>query len=221
MKLNDVYNKPIGFLDLETTGLDPEKHEILEIGAVVLTSDFKFKKAMNYRLVMEHPERADPKALKVNGYTPEGWRNAIPQKAGISKLLSFLSECGVCFAHNSTFDYGFLEFGVRRHMIDIPLPRYRLDTMTIVWLYQKPVRGWFTLKASCEAVSVRAEGPVHVAVNGALAGARFLREFLRQWEDTRARAVKWDFMMDESVPVFIGTNGSTDFSDTNKPSEGF
>lgn len=175
MASNPVYSRPVGIFDLETTGLDPERHEILEFGAVILTSDFKFKRAINYRLIPEHLDQAEPKALEVNGYTPERWQHAISQTEGITKLLNFLSVCGVVFAFNSTFDYGFLEFSVRRLGIKFLLPRYRLDMMTLAWMHQRDAQRYFTLKDTCSVAGVRAERTVHVAVNGALASARFLR----------------------------------------------
>lgn len=61
------------FLDLETTGLSAEEHEILEV-AVVLT-DFDLKEVDRYeaKVLPMHIETASPKALEINGYNPDTW----------------------------------------------------------------------------------------------------------------------------------------------------
>lgn len=62
-------NKMCCVIDTETTGLDPNFHEIIQIAVVPLTSNFEILRGVlpfHVNLKPEYPERADPQALSVN-----------------------------------------------------------------------------------------------------------------------------------------------------------
>ena len=66
------------FVDVETTGLDPVRHELLELAAVRV--DRHTLEPLDHVSVKVRPERladADPKALEVNGYSDDAWRDAV------------------------------------------------------------------------------------------------------------------------------------------------
>ena len=93
-------------IDLETTGLNPYKHEIIEIGAVAfsldgLTEDFS---------ILVKPERKmDPKARAIHQISAEEIENkAVSLQAGIAAFLDFLPEGSWVF-HNAPFDLAFLK----------------------------------------------------------------------------------------------------------------
>ncbi len=57
-------------MDVETTGLDPNWHEMIQICILPLDSDLKPRQDVApfyINLKPDNPERADPKALKING----------------------------------------------------------------------------------------------------------------------------------------------------------
>lgn len=184
MVYTDMFLNDIVVLDLETTGLDPFKAEILELGVVRLTKDLKFKKAISYRTNPTHIETADPVALKVNGYNAKEWEHALDGKDGLYRLLGFIQGATI-FSFNSTFDYGIML--VNRHNYGITqyqMPRYFLDVMTLSWIEQRDWGGYITLKYTCEKLGLRKEREVHRAINGALAGTRVLRKIC-QLETTK------------------------------------
>lgn len=62
--------KPIVMFDLETSGLELD-HEIIQIGAVAVQGDRildKFELKLRFDV-----EKADPKALELNGFAAENW----------------------------------------------------------------------------------------------------------------------------------------------------
>src|SRR3989338_6197857 len=83
----------LAFVDLETTGLDPFRHEIIEIGIVLaeqradLFGKLFLERIAEHeiRLKPEHIETADPKALEVCKYHERNWENAVAQKEGLQK----------------------------------------------------------------------------------------------------------------------------------------
>jgi DNA polymerase III epsilon subunit-like protein len=64
--------KKLAFIDLETTGMDPLKHEIIEIGCLLAKLDDKGQyvelESFELKVKPEHIETAEQEALRVNGY---------------------------------------------------------------------------------------------------------------------------------------------------------
>ena len=58
--------------DLETTGLEPAVHDIIEIAIIPLNSDFSRSELPEFvaRIKAVHPENADPDSLRINGLNP-------------------------------------------------------------------------------------------------------------------------------------------------------
>jgi len=65
----------LALIDVETTGLDPDKHEMIDIGAIYIEADGRELGRFHARINPMHPERADPGALAVNGFSAERWRS--------------------------------------------------------------------------------------------------------------------------------------------------
>ena len=125
---------PIAFIDLETTGLDPACHEILE--AAVIRVDGGTLAEIDHTDVRVHPERiedASPEALRINGYAPEAWKDA----ASLGQALEWIApllDGAVLAGHNPGFDRAFLEAGCRRTGIAPPAwDHHLLDTASLAW----------------------------------------------------------------------------------------
>ena len=127
--------KAIAFVDIETTGLDPARHDILEVAVVRVDPDTL--QVLEEKSVLVQPERlsdADPEALAVCGYSASVWSRAIPLKWALRAIAPLLEDALIA-GHNVGFDWSFLEAGFRR--AGLPLPRvdyHRLDTASLAWL---------------------------------------------------------------------------------------
>lgn len=80
-------SRPVCWLDLETTGLDPETHEIIEIGAYCNGRVFETK------VIPTRLETAEQEALEVNGFTDvEDWkaRGAKPLEQALLDFTSWV-----------------------------------------------------------------------------------------------------------------------------------
>src|ERR1700722_897659 len=106
------------FVDLETGGLYPDKHAVLQVAAVITDFNFNIKgQFMSY--IQPHPElEVTPEALKINQLSLEVLTFAPPEKTVVLALSHFLRMVGVAprFAgYNCQFDLEFLAGMWQRH----------------------------------------------------------------------------------------------------------
>ncbi|MEK7505003.1 MAG: 3'-5' exonuclease [Patescibacteria group bacterium] len=130
----------LAFIDLETTGLDPEKHEIIELACLLakqipnpgkgpkleLIEEFEFK------IKPKHLETAEQMALNKNGYNDADWLFA----ADLEQVLKTLSDKAVgasMVAHNVTFDWNFLNKAFSTTGIPNKMHYHRIDTMSMAF----------------------------------------------------------------------------------------
>ena len=103
---------PRHYLDIETTGLDPAVHEIIEIAIITESHSGDFSRFC-IRVHPAHLDRADPKSLEINGYDPKLWKGA-PCFSEISDRIAKILRYGVIVGHNVQFDYEFIKAALRR-----------------------------------------------------------------------------------------------------------
>jgi DNA polymerase-3 subunit epsilon len=154
------------FVDLETSGLDPNHHEILEVALIKDNGETYLTK-----ITPQHPERFSEEALKVNGYSPDAWANANSLPTALSQIKEFLKEKDVSIllvAHNAKFDYGFLEAVYKQNNIKQPFSYHTIDTVTLALEHLVPLGlDKLSLKDVCRFLSIEPEPDVHSALNGA------------------------------------------------------
>jgi DNA polymerase-3 subunit epsilon len=124
----------ITFVDIETTGLDFRRHEILEIG--VIRVDAKTLEVIAQCDVRVSPERLDlasPEALAVSGFSLAAWAEASTLEVALARVAP-LFEGALVAGHNVGFDWAFLEEAFRREALPLPDVAYhRLDTVSLAW----------------------------------------------------------------------------------------
>lgn len=159
----------IAITDVETTGLDPLKHEIISIGCVVFDSDtFEILETFDRKIKPEHPETGDKRAFEVNGYTPEAWVDELPLYPVLIEYANLTKGC-MFLAHNVVFDHGFLMEAFKKEDITCRFSLYKIDLLSLAWakIPHAKTKGW-SLKAVCEALGIDPEPAVHTALNGAM-----------------------------------------------------
>ena len=125
------------FIDVETSGLTPTVHEVLQIA--VIRDDPTTGMVTRYETKIK-PTRigwAEPKALEVNGYTPEAWADSPSAKDVLTELKPWLED-GILVGHNVAFDRAFLEELFARHKDSIKLPHRTLDTYGLAYEHLAP-----------------------------------------------------------------------------------
>jgi DNA polymerase-3 subunit epsilon len=106
MNKKKFYEKPFVFLDVETTGLDPDQHEVIQIA--ILREDTK--EFWTTRIKPSHIETASLKALEINGYkdNPHLWDDA-PCFDEVAFTIRKKLSNSIVVGHNIQFDLSFLK----------------------------------------------------------------------------------------------------------------
>lgn len=99
-------------LDTETTGFDPQTGDrVLEVAAVELVN--LVPTGRHFHMLID-PEREVPEeAVKVHGFTWEMLRGKPKFAEIVPAMLDFLGDDPIV-AHNAPFDFGFLDFELRK-----------------------------------------------------------------------------------------------------------
>lgn len=168
----------LAFLDVETTGLNPQKHEVIQIG-IVLAKQIQREgnlgpliekiEEIEIKIKPERIEDAEEEALRINGYNEADWMFA-PDLKNAMEFISKKLEGTVQVSHNLTFDAAFLEKCFERAGIENTMARYKLDTISIAFarLYNRPdVK--YSLRYLCELFQIKNDN-----AHTALADARAL-----------------------------------------------
>ncbi|MDF2627065.1 MAG: hypothetical protein K0R39_896 [Symbiobacteriaceae bacterium] len=157
----------IAVIDVETTGLNPYRHDrIVELAAVVIDQDGKVIREL---ATLVNPER-DMGPSHIHGLTAKDVHEA-PRFTDIaSTLTEFLDGCVAVAGHNVRFDLSFLtaEFDrIGRAFPDCP----SLCTMQLA--------GGGNLARACSDYGVPFDGQAHAALDDARAAAQLLAVLLR------------------------------------------
>jgi DNA polymerase-3 subunit epsilon len=125
------------WIDTETTGLDPVKGEVIEIAIVTETvspdGGGTVIESWSTKIAPERIEDASPKALEVNGYTPEAWAGAPTFAEVAPEITRRLASGSVIAGHNVGFDVGFIEAAFARIGSGVRIPYHKIDTVTLAY----------------------------------------------------------------------------------------
>lgn len=138
-----------GFLpivvDVETSGLEPEKHALLELAAVTLAFDGQQlvpATTYHYHILPFNGAKLEESSLKFTGITDpfHPLRFAINEQDALQDLFKHINrlckefdcERAVLVGHNPTFDLNFIQAACHRHHLKSPFHRFTtFDTATL------------------------------------------------------------------------------------------
>lgn len=167
-------DRPIIITDLETTGISPTRHEIIEFGAVKVDHQLNELGRFMTRVRPEHIETAEPEALEINGYDPAFWKWAPNLQAALVAYAEF-SKNGILCAWNITFEYTFLQEAFRRLTIGNAMDYHRIDIPSIAWTLMSPFEK-FNMDAVAQRFGMSPEPHPHRAITGAEYELKILRQ---------------------------------------------
>ncbi len=124
------------FLDCEFGGLDPELHDITEIGVIV--TDYRLaEQASGSWKIRARAERITPEAAEISGYDPAAWADA-PGIRDVLRQVGELLPAGktvVPAGQNVRMDVQFLERAYRNCGIPYPFDYHVIDLATLFYAW--------------------------------------------------------------------------------------
>jgi len=156
-------------LDTETTGLDSDIHEIIEIAAITYLLDKEGNRYVMKKYESKiNPQRlhtASEKALEVNGFTLEKWKGSPNASEVMPTVKEIIEQSDILIGQNLIFDLKFVNEICHRNDISPPeYPPY-IDTKSIAdrlvaakWLQRSG------MDYLVEHYNVKVEGRAHTAL---------------------------------------------------------
>jgi DNA polymerase-3 subunit epsilon len=159
----------LAFIDIETTGLDMTKHEIIEIGVVVTTPKLKIIEKFELKIKPENIENADPISLKISHYNLTDWREAGSLKDSMKIFSKKVKDC-IMIGQNVAFDFSFLEYAFLKTELKNNMHYHKLDTISMAWakLNKNKDITHFSLRELCIYFGIENKNP-HSALSDAYA----------------------------------------------------
>lgn len=108
-------DKRLAFVDLETTGLDSDIHEIIEIGVLIYNErEDKVEEEWDVKIAPNNIETASPVALEINGYknNPDAYKTGL--KSALIKFNSLVADCIIVGQNIAEFDLRFIYQNMKR-----------------------------------------------------------------------------------------------------------
>jgi len=170
------------FLDCEFGGLDPEQHDITEIGVIV--TDYRLaERGEKEWKVLGRPERITPEAAAIFRYDPEVWAaEGVPVRRALTELAALLParHTVVPAGQNVRMDVQFLERAYRRCGIPYPFDYHVIDLATLYYAWSL-VAGETVAALSLRQAATTAGLITGATPHRALAAARLTLEAFRHY----------------------------------------
>jgi DNA polymerase III epsilon subunit-like protein len=164
-------------LDIETTGTDPHRHSIVEVGAIDFDRPGNY---FNERCSIWEGAEIDFKALEINGFTLDEIQDKtiLTQQELISKFMMWIGpiEDKTIAGQNVDFDINFLNESAARCGLNFRLGKRKVDQHSIVYAHllkrniSPPLKDGFSNLNSdfiMSYVGIPSEPKPHRAINGA------------------------------------------------------
>ena len=156
----------LAFVDVETTGLDSDKHEIIQLACVLAEQKTRPGKGPEVTIIDEFelkitPTRlqdAEPEALRINGFNEMEWMFAIDLKNAMEHFAK-KAKGAIMVAHNLCFDFAFIDKAFKATGVENTLHYQKLDTLSIAFAqhYNKQDFDKYSLRYLCEIYGVKNE----------------------------------------------------------------
>ena len=175
-------------IDIETTGLLPGYHEMIDIGIVMTNIEGDILDSLFLRIKPQHPERLSQGAFEVNAFEFERWEalGAFSIAAAVDSIISFHKKIAgekhvLMVAYNSHFDAAFLDHLFRSvHKTWRELYYYFiLDIPSMAWglgfkdLNSRQIMDYYNIQDEPHIADQ------HTGITGAMVNVRIYRALMR------------------------------------------
>ncbi len=131
-----MFNKDLLVLDVECTGLDYFKHELIQIAAIQLDKKtLKEKKRFETFIKPKRWKLREPEAMKVNNITWDQLKNAPDLKTAIKKFEKTFGHNVILAPYGTILDTLMLRLAYRENKMRYPFDYHVFDIWPLVYTY--------------------------------------------------------------------------------------
>lgn len=130
--------KPLIVFDVETTGLSPRSHQVIELGAVKVIGG---QIAETFHRLVRPARDISEATTRITGIAADMLQDGVSEEALWEDFFAFAGD-GVLTAHNARFDMGFVRAGHQRFFSERPFDPVVLDTLTLARQVVSGVKGF-------------------------------------------------------------------------------
>lgn len=168
-------------IDLETTGLDPKRDKIIEIGAVRVARD---KIIGEWETFVNPGQKLPERIVELTGIHDEDLAGAKMIEELLPELLNFLGE-NALLGHSVLFDFSFLKKAAVN--VKLTFERQGIDTLKIARKYLKDLESR-SLGALCEYYKI--SHSAHRALGDARATVALYRKLAEEFYEREEAAAE-------------------------------
>lgn len=187
MNNEPMREQKLAFIDTESTGLEPDKHELIEIGLVLVEQSLSPDKKIILKVLEEfevkikplHIELSDPVSLGVNHYREENWVSGVDLRSAMQTFADKTVDA-IMVGHNVAHDFAFLKHAFFTTGVENKMHYHKLDTISIAFakLYGHTEVEKFSLRALCEYLGVENKNS-HTALSDARATFEVFKKLMK------------------------------------------
>ena len=131
-----MFNKDLLVLDIECTGLDFTKHEIIQIAAILLDKKtLKEKKRFETYIKPKNWKARDPEAMAVNNIKWDSLKDAPNMKTVIKEFQEFFGTNLIIAPYGTILDTLMLRVAYKNNKLKYPFDYHVYDIWPLVYTY--------------------------------------------------------------------------------------
>lgn len=184
-----MFHRDILLIDIEATGVELTKHELIELGAVLIDKkSLKIKKTFESFIKPRHWNKRDPEAMAVNGIKWDELKSAPNAKTVLQKFLKTFGTKHILANYGTILDTALLRKAFRDAKLSYPYDYHVFDIWPLCFLYmaktkslrnQKKFSG-FALEEIAYQLNVKIPKDRHSALADCLLEAEVLRKLVKK-----------------------------------------
>jgi DNA polymerase-3 subunit alpha (Gram-positive type) len=183
--------------DVETTGLNPEQNEIIEIGALKVRDGKVQERFMEF---IRPTESIQPAITELTGITNQMVEQARRRQEVIPEFLDFCED-DILVGHNVVFDYSFMKMSALSE--GMAFEKNGIDTLKIAQKVHKDMNSK-SLGSLCEYYHIE-NNAAHRAYHDALATAKLYQTLAHFFEETDPKLFQPAALNYKQKPVMHAT----------------
>ncbi len=186
-----MFNKDILILDVEATGADFTKYELIQLGAILIDKKtLKEKKSFESFIKPSKWNKREPEAMEVNKITWEQVKDAPTLKTVLKKFQKTFGTDVIVAPYGTIIDTAYLRLAYKQCKMTYPYDYHIYDIWPLVYTYMakhkllknKSRFTGFKLEDAAKHFKIDVSENRHTALADCRLEAEVLRKILKSWK---------------------------------------